>query len=63
MFRATETAAFTSTQRRPVQLGLLHRSGNRVARWLCCSGAPCGWALFCLGNWVRKLLAYGSPVQ
>jgi hypothetical protein len=44
MFRATGASMLASEHRRPVQLGLLHRSGNRVARWLCCSGAPYGWA-------------------
>jgi hypothetical protein len=45
MFRATEVSMLAPEHRRPVQLGLLHRSGNRVARWLCCSGAPYGWAV------------------
>lgn len=40
MFRATAASMLAPAYRRPVQPGLLHRSGNRVARWLCCSGAP-----------------------
>lgn len=50
MLRATAAPALASEHRRPVQLGLLHRSGNRVARWLCCSGAPCSVAASLFGK-------------
>jgi len=48
--RATAAAALASEHRRPVQLGLLHRSGNWAAQWLCCSGAPCSVAASLFGK-------------
>lgn len=50
MLRATAAPALASEHRRPVQPGLLHRLGNWAARWLCCSGAPCGVAAFLFGK-------------
>jgi hypothetical protein len=50
ILRATGAPALASKYRRPVQRGLLQRSGNWAVWWLCCSGAPCGRAVLWLGK-------------
>lgn len=44
-----------------MQPGLLHRSGNWAARWLCCSGAPQGVAALSSGKLDGKAARVREP--